>query len=126
MQIVDRVRLTALVPQQLDIELAAGTVTGGAARRPGQGLLRPRHRRRGAGQQRAARPGDDRPPPILSPALGTAAGVSAEEAMAANEADARYGEPEEIAELMAFLVSPGARSMTGSALRMDGGEVKSV
>jgi NAD(P)-dependent dehydrogenase (short-subunit alcohol dehydrogenase family) len=39
---------------------------------------------------------------------------------------ARYGEPEEIAELMAFLVSPGARWMTGSALRMDGGEVKSV
>ncbi|TRC97471.1 SDR family oxidoreductase [Mesorhizobium sp. WSM4306] len=39
---------------------------------------------------------------------------------------ARYGEPEEIAELMAFLVSSGARWMTGSALRMDGGEVKSV
>lgn len=39
---------------------------------------------------------------------------------------ARYGEPEEVAELMAFLVSPGARWMTGSALRMDGGEVKSV
>ncbi|SCB12543.1 SDR family oxidoreductase [Rhizobium multihospitium] len=39
---------------------------------------------------------------------------------------ARYGEPEEIAELMAFLVSPGAHWMTGSALRMDGGEVKSV
>ncbi|TXH33095.1 MAG: SDR family oxidoreductase [Rhodospirillaceae bacterium] len=39
---------------------------------------------------------------------------------------ARYGEPEEIAELMAFLVSPAARWMTGSALRMDGGEVKSV
>jgi 3-oxoacyl-[acyl-carrier protein] reductase len=39
---------------------------------------------------------------------------------------ARYGEPEEIAELMAFLVSPGARRMTGSTLRMDGGEVKSV
>jgi NAD(P)-dependent dehydrogenase (short-subunit alcohol dehydrogenase family) len=39
---------------------------------------------------------------------------------------ARYGEPEEIAELMAFLVSPGARGLTGSALRMDGGEVKSV
>ena len=39
---------------------------------------------------------------------------------------ARYGEPEEIAELMAFLVSPGARWMTGSVLRMDGGEVKSV
>ena len=39
---------------------------------------------------------------------------------------ARYGEPGEIAELMAFLVSPGARWMTGSALRMDGGEVKSI
>jgi 3-oxoacyl-[acyl-carrier protein] reductase len=39
---------------------------------------------------------------------------------------ARYGKPEEIAELIAFLVSPGARWMTGSTLRMDGGEVKSV
>lgn len=39
---------------------------------------------------------------------------------------ARYGEPEEIAELMAFLVSPAAHWMTGSMLRMDGGEVKSV
>jgi 3-oxoacyl-[acyl-carrier protein] reductase len=39
---------------------------------------------------------------------------------------ARYGRPEEIAELMAFLVSPAARWMTGSVLRMDGGEVKSV
>jgi 3-oxoacyl-[acyl-carrier protein] reductase len=39
---------------------------------------------------------------------------------------ARYGEPEEIAELMAFLVSPVARWMTGAMLRMDGGEVKSV
>jgi 3-oxoacyl-[acyl-carrier protein] reductase len=39
---------------------------------------------------------------------------------------ARYGKPEEIAELIAFLASPGARWMTGSTLRMDGGEVKSV
>jgi NAD(P)-dependent dehydrogenase (short-subunit alcohol dehydrogenase family) len=39
---------------------------------------------------------------------------------------ARYGEPEEIAEFMAFLVSPGARWITGSTLRMDGGEVKSI
>lgn len=38
----------------------------------------------------------------------------------------RYGKPEEIAELMAFLVSPGAKWLTGSALRMDGGEVKSI
>ena len=39
---------------------------------------------------------------------------------------ARYGEPNEIAELMAFLVSPGAKWMTGSTIRMDGGEVKSI
>jgi 3-oxoacyl-[acyl-carrier protein] reductase len=39
---------------------------------------------------------------------------------------ARYGHPEEIAELMAFLVSPGVRWLTGSQLRMDGGEVKSL
>ncbi|WP_224367388.1 SDR family oxidoreductase [Hyalangium versicolor] len=55
--------------------------------------------------------------------------MTVEEAMAnfPKEAGiARYGEPEEIAELMAFLVSPGARWMTGSTLRMDGGEVKST
>jgi NAD(P)-dependent dehydrogenase (short-subunit alcohol dehydrogenase family) len=39
---------------------------------------------------------------------------------------ARYGQPEEIAELMAFLVSPAAKWMTGSALRIDGGEIKSM
>ncbi|WP_246677423.1 MULTISPECIES: SDR family oxidoreductase [unclassified Mesorhizobium] len=39
---------------------------------------------------------------------------------------ARCGDPEEIAELMAFLVSPAARWMIGSTLRMDGGEVKSA
>ena len=38
----------------------------------------------------------------------------------------RYGKPGEIADLMAFLVSPAARWMTGSAIRMDGGEVKSI
>jgi 3-oxoacyl-[acyl-carrier protein] reductase len=38
----------------------------------------------------------------------------------------RYGQPEEIADLMAFLVSPQARWMTGSAVRMDGGEIKCV
>jgi len=56
-------------------------------------------------------------------------GLSVEEATAKFPQEAgiaRYGEPEEIAELMAFLVSPGARWMTGSTLRMDGGEVKSV
>jgi 3-oxoacyl-[acyl-carrier protein] reductase len=38
----------------------------------------------------------------------------------------RYGQPEDIANLMAFLVSPGGKWMTGSTVRMDGGEVKGV
>ena len=38
----------------------------------------------------------------------------------------RFGESEEIADLIAFAVSPAARWMTGTVLRMDGGEVKSV
>jgi 3-oxoacyl-[acyl-carrier protein] reductase len=38
----------------------------------------------------------------------------------------RYGEPEEIAGLMAFLVSPAAKWMTGTSVRMDGGEIKGV
>jgi NAD(P)-dependent dehydrogenase (short-subunit alcohol dehydrogenase family) len=38
----------------------------------------------------------------------------------------RYGQAEEIADLMAFLVSPRAKWMTGSAVRMDGGEIKGV
>jgi NAD(P)-dependent dehydrogenase (short-subunit alcohol dehydrogenase family) len=56
-------------------------------------------------------------------------GMTAAEAMDRFPRDAgiaRYGKPEEIAELMAFLVSPAARWMTGAMLRMDGGEVKSV
>jgi len=38
----------------------------------------------------------------------------------------RYGTAEEIAELIGFLVSPGAQWLTGAALRMDGGEVKGI
>jgi NAD(P)-dependent dehydrogenase (short-subunit alcohol dehydrogenase family) len=38
----------------------------------------------------------------------------------------RYGQPEEIAELIAFLVSPAARWLTGSAVRMDGGEASAI
>jgi NAD(P)-dependent dehydrogenase (short-subunit alcohol dehydrogenase family) len=56
-------------------------------------------------------------------------GMSFEEAMETYPKEAgiaRFGEPEEVAELMAFLVSPGTRWMTGSALRMDGGEIKAV
>ena len=38
----------------------------------------------------------------------------------------RYGEPEEIAELLAFMVSPAAKWMTGTSVRMDGGEIKGI
>ncbi len=38
----------------------------------------------------------------------------------------RYGEPEDIAEFMAFVVSPAARWMTGTQIRIDGGELKSL
>ena len=38
----------------------------------------------------------------------------------------RYGQPEEIAELLGFMVSPGAKWMTGTSVRMDGGEVKGI
>jgi 3-oxoacyl-[acyl-carrier protein] reductase len=39
---------------------------------------------------------------------------------------ARYAEPEEIAGLMAYLVSQEARWLTGASLRMDGGEIKGI
>ena len=38
----------------------------------------------------------------------------------------RYGNPEEIADLLAFMVSPAAKWMTGTSVRMDGGEIKGI
>jgi 3-oxoacyl-[acyl-carrier protein] reductase len=38
----------------------------------------------------------------------------------------RFGTPEEIADLMSYLVSPAAKWMTGASVRMDGGEIKSI
>jgi 3-oxoacyl-[acyl-carrier protein] reductase len=38
----------------------------------------------------------------------------------------RYGRPEEIADLLGFMVSSPARWMTGTSVRMDGGEIKGV
>ena len=43
-----------------------------------------------------------------------------------NAGIARYGEPEEIAGLMAYLVSNEARWLTGASIRMDGGEIKGI
>jgi len=39
---------------------------------------------------------------------------------------ARFGRPEEIADLMAYMVSPQAKWMTGTSVRMDGGEIKGI
>jgi len=39
---------------------------------------------------------------------------------------ARYGQPEEIAELLGFMLSPAAKWMTGTSVRMDGGEIKGI
>jgi 3-oxoacyl-[acyl-carrier protein] reductase len=55
--------------------------------------------------------------------------MTVEEALEKFPAEAgitRYGQPEDIANLMAFLVSPEGKWMTGSAVRMDGGEIKAV
>ncbi len=38
----------------------------------------------------------------------------------------RFGKAEEIADLMGFLVSPAAKWMTGTSVRMDGGEIKGI
>ncbi len=55
--------------------------------------------------------------------------MTVEEALEKFPAEAgitRYGQPEDIANLMAFLVSPAGKWMTGSVVRMDGGEIKTV
>jgi 3-oxoacyl-[acyl-carrier protein] reductase len=39
---------------------------------------------------------------------------------------ARLGKPEEVADLMAYMVSPAAKWMTGTSVRMDGGEIKGI
>lgn len=52
--------------------------------------------------------------------------VAAVESFARETGIGRYGQPEDIAWLIALLVSPPALWMTGSTLRMDGGEIKSV
>lgn len=39
---------------------------------------------------------------------------------------ARFGEPEEIADLLAFMVSGATKWMTGTSVRMDGGEIKGI
>jgi len=38
----------------------------------------------------------------------------------------RFGKPEEIADLLAYLVSPVAKWLTGASVRIDGGEIKGI
>jgi 3-oxoacyl-[acyl-carrier protein] reductase len=38
----------------------------------------------------------------------------------------RFGKPEEVADLLAYLVSPAAKWLTGASLRIDGGETKGI
>jgi 3-oxoacyl-[acyl-carrier protein] reductase len=55
--------------------------------------------------------------------------LTVEEAMQKFPAEAgmsRFGKPEEIADLMGYLVSPAAKWMTGASVRMDGGEIKGI
>jgi len=55
--------------------------------------------------------------------------LTVEEAIAKFPAEAgiaRFGTPEDIADLLAYLVSPAAKWMTGANIRMDGGEIKSI
>lgn len=56
-------------------------------------------------------------------------GMTVEEATKKFPAQAgisRYGTAEEVADLMAFLVSPAAKWLTGSSVRIDGGEIKGI
>jgi NAD(P)-dependent dehydrogenase (short-subunit alcohol dehydrogenase family) len=56
-------------------------------------------------------------------------GMTVEEATKKFPAEAgisRYGTPEEVADLMAFLVSPTAKWLTGTSVRIDGGEIKGI
>jgi 3-oxoacyl-[acyl-carrier protein] reductase len=58
-----------------------------------------------------------------------ALGLTLEAAMerfATESGIARYGEPEDIANVIAFLAAPETRWLTGTTLRVDGGETKSI
>ena len=49
---------------------------------------------------------------------------AATDQFAAEVGIARYGQPEDVANAFAFLFAPGSRWITGTAIRVDGGETK--
>jgi len=60
---------------------------------------------------------------------GPAHGLTVEQALETFPEEAgiaRFGTPEEVAELLGYLVSSAAKWMTGSSIRMDGGEFKGI
>ncbi|HET6175750.1 MAG TPA: alpha/beta fold hydrolase [Candidatus Sulfotelmatobacter sp.] len=64
-----------------------------------------------------------------APHLAPADNLTVEDAIKKSPQEAgitRFGKPEEIADLMSYLVSPAARWMTGASIRMDGGEIKGI
>jgi 3-oxoacyl-[acyl-carrier protein] reductase len=63
------------------------------------------------------------------PQVAPAYNLSVEEAIKKFPEEAgisRFGKPEEIADLLSYLVSPAAKWMTGASVRMDGGEIKGI
>jgi 3-oxoacyl-[acyl-carrier protein] reductase len=61
--------------------------------------------------------------------FAAARGLGADEAIPIFEKEAgilRYGTPEEVAEVYAWLLSPAARWVHGASIRIDGGEAKAV
>ena len=52
--------------------------------------------------------------------------ATAEQRLIASEKITRIGEPEDIANLAAFIVSPGGRFLHGALIDMDGGNTKTI
>ena len=66
---------------------------------------------------------------LLSRKAGFGANMSIEDATKKFPDEAgisRYGQPDEIAELLGFMVSPSAKWMTGTSVRMVRGEIKGI
>ena len=97
--------------------------------RAGKGIRGARHQGRRAGQQCGTGRGDDRTQESFFEKWAPAHNLTVEEAMKKFPEEVgirRFGKPEEIADLMAYLVSPAAKWMTGASVRMDGGEIKGI